>query len=261
MDDFCQWNEQNSTKLIIDLDDISHWQKSLQLMKSIRNMVENYMNDCLKPDIYEKQTKLLFKCTRSDPCCLLPKTVNLQRWHIRYFKHFKVMATMNNYLSLLERKMKKLQCPQENIDSKLNKIPINGVNDNNVNKKHQYATRHQKISLFEQIKHEIIVMILTLTQTINGCYILCEDEKALHGVFCGLDQEISSSSSEKKTQENNSNNNNNHNIKNGMDIDGEDEKANNRQKAQLFSYYGTPRLSQLLDDSQNNVMFYIYYII
>ena len=185
------------------------------------------MNDRLGPDIYEQETKLLFKCTRSDPSCLMPKSCNLERWHNRYFKHFKIIPTMNNYLSILGNKMMKLRSAQENIDANLNKIR-NDFGDDKTGK-NEYSTRHQKITLFQEIENEIILMILTLTQTINGCYILCEDSESLYGVFCELDDNL-------KSLKKNKNKNkkrakwcrHNHNVKiNGMEIDGmEDEKEN-----------------------------------
>ncbi len=140
--------------------------------------------DCNKWDIYSTETKLLFDTTKSDPCCLLPKTIDLKSWHIRYFKQFKIIPTLNNYLSIIDSKIDKLQSPKENIISE---------SDSKQQKEDQhitYSTRHQKIALFTQIKNKIIGVILILTSTITGCKILSEYDVDLFRLFYGLNKNI-----------------------------------------------------------------------
>eukprot|EP01084_Bolivina_argentea_P117638 208877_1 len=137
--DFCEWNEKNSTNLILPMIDGKYWQKSLYLLQNIGNMLDEYLADCMCEDIYESETRLLFNTTKSDPCCLLPKTSNLESWHIRYFKQFKIIPTLNNYLSILESKIEKLQSPKENIISCDDSNNNNNNNDDDDEKKESFT--------------------------------------------------------------------------------------------------------------------------
>eukprot|EP01083_Nonionella_stella_P081842 225681_1 len=219
LNEFCEWNEANSTYLIMPMNDARYWQKSLSLMKMMRQMLDGYLADCIQPDVYEHETRLLFKTARSDPCCLIPKTANLATWHIGYMKQFKVIPTLNNYLTILETKIEKLQSAKEHIIS-------NDEDEDDIDPcTKQYTMRHQKIELFTSIKNEIVGILLCLSSTLNGCHVLSEYDDDLFGLFCGLNQELKENKAHRHERS---------------------------DKAQILSYYGTPRLSQLRNDSANN---------
>ena len=222
---FSKWNEENGTNLILPMIDSKYWQKSLSLLQNLRLLLREYLCDCMQPGVYEKETKYLFNTTRSDPCCLMPKSVDFESWHVRYFKQFHIIPTLNNYLTILNAKIEKLQSAKEDVASS-SSPPSATTTD--------YATRHQKISLFYQIKHEIIALLLCLTSTFSGCRILCEHDVDLFGLLCGLNKTLKQN-------------------KNAMDVDANSERQS--ESAQILSYFGTPRLSELIYDTDNNVLF------
>lgn len=73
------------------------------------------MADGLQPDMYERQTRLMFQSARSDPCCLVPKRAELASWHVRYLKHSRLVALLHRYVRLVDNKLATLQSPQRDI--------------------------------------------------------------------------------------------------------------------------------------------------
>lgn len=134
-------------------------------LQRLRVCIEECIIDSTKFDKYEDRVRLLFHFSNCDPCVLVPKTRDLNQWHVSFFANIDLMGILHNLL----RRCK-------------------NMGEQEKGKRQENGTRNgiaENIFVAKTID-EILRIVVLLGNTFRGYQIMAMNLKSFHKLLCEM---------------------------------------------------------------------------